>query len=82
MLESVILCGLAGFIGIIVGICVYQTAIYIASQLMDKLEFQWIFDPLAILLSFASIFIVGILSGLAPAIKAEKLQVIDALYSH
>ena len=79
LLESVILCGLAGIIGVVVGICVYQSTIYIASLLMNNLEFEWVLDPLAILLSFVSIFIIGILSGLIPAIKAEKLQVIDAL---
>ena len=81
LLESIILCGVAGVIGIILGICIYQSAIYGASQFIDDLEFQWVFDSIAFLLSFISILLVGILSGLFPAIRAEKLQVIDILRS-
>ena len=81
LLESIILCGVAGVIGIILGMCIYQSAIYGASQFIDDLEFQWVFDSIAFLLSFISILLVGILSGLFPAIRAEKLQVIDILRS-
>ena len=79
LLESIILCGVAGIIGIILGVFIYQSAIYGASQFINDLEFQWIFDPIAFLLSVISILLVGILSGLFPALKAEKLQVMDAL---
>ena len=79
LLESIILCSLAGIIGIILGIGIYQSVIYGASQFINDLEFQWIFDPIAFLLSFISTLVVGVLSGLFPAMKAEKLQVIDAL---
>ena len=79
LLESIILCSVAGFIGIVLGVCIYQSAIYGASQLISDLEFQWVFDPIAFILSFTSILLVGVLSGLFPAIKAERLQVIDAL---
>ncbi len=79
LLESIILCGIAGLIGIVLGVCIYQSAIYGAAQFMDGLKFQWVFDPMAFLLSFLSILLVGIFSGLFPAMKAKKLQVIDAL---
>ena len=81
LLESIILCGIAGVMGIILGLCIYQSAIYRASQFINNLEFQWVFDSTAFLLSFLSILLVGILSGLFPAMKAEKLQVIDVLKS-
>ena len=79
LLESIILCGIAGAVGIVLGICFYQSVIYAATQFIENIEFVWIFDPIALLLSFVSILVVGILSGLFPAMKAEKLQVIDAL---
>lgn len=81
LLESLFLCAIAGFVGILMGIAAYQMAIYGASRLIQKLEFEWVFEPFALLISLVSILAVGILSGLLPAIKAEKLQVIDALRS-
>ena len=81
LLESIILCSIAGLIGIVLGVFIYQSTIYGAAQLMSDLEFQWVFDPIAFFLSFISILLVGILSGFFPAIKAEKLQVIDVLKS-
>lgn len=81
LFESIFLCTLAGTIGLLLGIAAYQGAIWGASQVMEKLNFEWVFDPVAILLSCVSILAVGILSGLAPALKAEKLQVVEALRS-
>jgi macrolide transport system ATP-binding/permease protein len=81
LLESLLLCTLAGIIGILSGVITYQAAIYAASVLIKKLEFEFILNWGAILLSIIAIFIVGIASGLVPAIKAEKLQVIEALRS-
>ena len=56
-------------------------AIYGASKLVTKLKFEWVVEWPALLLSVVSILIVGILSGLTPAFRAEKLQVIEALRS-
>ena len=81
LMESLILCMIAGILGIFFGVAAYQGAIYGAARLIDKLEYQWVIEPSAILLSLVSIVTVGLLSGLVPAIKAEKLQVIDALRS-
>lgn len=81
LLESLMLCLIAGMIGIVLGVGAYQGAIYGASRLISKLEYQWVVEPTAILLSLISIISVGLLSGLVPALKAEKLQVIDALRS-
>ena len=81
LFESVFLCLVAGLLGILVGVMSYQGAIWGASKLIPKLEYEWVFDPVAMLLSLISIVAVGICSGMAPAIKAERLQVVDALRS-
>ena len=54
------------------GFAGYEGAIYGASKLVPNVKFEWIIDITAVLLSFASIVIVGFLSGLVPALKAEN----------
>lgn len=79
--ESILVCGLAGFIGLGIGFFGYHGAIWAATKFIEKMKFEWSIDVLAILLSTLSILLVGILSGIFPALKAEKLQVIEALRS-
>ena len=79
--EAVFLCALAGIFGIAVGFAGYEILIYLGSKLIPDLDFQWVFNPLALRISFVAIVITGILSGLGPALRAEKLQVIEALRS-
>ena len=81
LMESVILCALAGGIGIVLGGMGYELAIWGASQMTSKVSFEWVFDPVAFALSCISIVGVGIGSGLSPALKAERLEVIEALRS-
>ena len=81
LVESIIICGLAGLIGLGLGFSSYHLAIWTTTKFVSKLQFEWTVDWLALLLSMISILAVGILSGIFPAIKAEKLQVIDALRS-
>lgn len=81
LVESVLICGIAGIIGIFVGFVLYQSAIYGATKLINNLSYEWTIDITALSISIISIFIVGILSGLKPALRAEKLQVIEALRS-
>ncbi len=81
LVESILICSIAGAIGLVLGFILYQGAIYGATKLVTKLAFEWTVDFSALLLSVVSIFVVGVLSGLTPALKAEKLQVIEALRS-
>jgi len=77
--ESVVLCTLAGIVGVVLGITVYQGVIWAASNFWENLDFEWIINPLAIIFSVVCIILVGLLSGIVPALKAQKLQVVEAL---
>lgn len=79
--ESLFLCGLAGLIGLAVGFAAYEGLIYLGSKVIPDLKFEWVFDPLAFGISFVAIGVTGLLAGLGPALRAEKLQVIEALRS-
>ena len=81
LVESVLVCAVAGLIGIIIGFGGCHLAIWAATKFVNKLQFEWTINYVALAISLISIFAVGILSGLFPAIKAEKLQVIEALRS-
>jgi putative ABC transport system permease protein len=79
--EAVVICALGGLLGMLLGFAAYHLAIYGAAQLVPKLQFEWTVDWYALFLSVASIAFVGVLSGLFPALKAERLQVIEAMRS-
>jgi ABC-type antimicrobial peptide transport system permease subunit len=81
LIESLCLCAAAGVLGVVFGFASYQSLIFIATKFVPGLAYEWIFEPLPIFLSVSSILIVGVVSGLVPAIRAEKLQVIEALRS-
>ena len=81
LLESLTLCALAGAIGVTFGFAAYELLIFGATKFIPQLKFEWILDSAAISLSLISILLVGILSGMAPALKAEKLEIIEALRS-
>ena len=81
LLESIFLASIAGVAGVVLGFVVYQSIIYGASKMVSKLPFEWVFRPVPFLFSLLSILVVGVASGIVPAIKAEKLQVIEALRS-
>jgi putative ABC transport system permease protein len=81
LLESVLTCGLGGLMGILFGVAGYEGILFGASKLIPKLQFTWIMDGSALVLSVSAILLVGVCSGLFPALKAEKLQVIEALRS-
>lgn len=79
LLEAFIVCCIAGIIGVIGGFSVYEAILYLAAKFTDKITFAWIFDARAIVISFVSIVVVGVLSGYFPALKAKRLSICDAL---
>lgn len=79
--ESILLCVMAGVIGLIGGFASYQLIIWGASKLVPKMAFEWVMNPFALIFSSLSIFAVGLLSGYIPASRAEKLSPVEALRS-
>jgi len=77
LLEAVLLTSLGGFIGIILGIAIS----YLISLLMKYLGYDWAFvvSGSSIILSVGVSVLTGVVFGLSPAIKASKLNPIDAL---
>jgi len=70
LFEAVILCVTGGIIGIIIGLGIS----YIISQFFISEVTPW-----SVLLAFTFSIIVGIIFGMAPAIRASKLSPIEAL---
>ncbi len=81
LLEAVVICGLAGLIGLALGFSTFHAAMWAATKFVNKLPFEWTINWLALFMAVTSIFVVGVLSGIFPALKAERLQVIEALRS-
>lgn len=81
LVESVVICLLAGVLGILLGFICYESIVFAASKVVSKVQFEWVVDWGALTLSLVSILAVGIISGFFPAVKAERLQVIEALRS-
>jgi macrolide transport system ATP-binding/permease protein len=79
--ESTILCVIAGIVGVAVGFAACGGLMYAATKIVPNLKFEWVFNPLALFVSAGAVIATGVLSGLVPAFKAEKLQVIEALRS-
>jgi macrolide transport system ATP-binding/permease protein len=81
LMESTILCFIAGVTGLVFGIIGYETILFFASKIFKQVTFEWVWNSLAMVLSLICIVAVGLLSGLVPALRAEKLQVVEALRS-
>jgi len=77
LLEAVLLTSLGGLVGIIIGVL----ASFLISLLMKNLGYDWAFvvSGMSIILSVGVSILTGITFGLFPAIKAAKLDPIDAL---
>ena len=79
LLESIVICTAAGIIGTVIGFCAYELLIFGATRFVPSLKFEWVILPSAVIVSFFSIIFVGVLSGLVPALRAERLEIIEAL---
>lgn len=77
--ESLVLSLIGGGVGLVGGFFVYHLLIYLGSHIVPNTQFAWVIDPLAIFAATATMIATGILSGLYPALKADRMQVIDAL---
>lgn len=72
LIEAVVICQLGGIFGIILGILIGNGVSFFFDQ---GFVIPWVWMILAAILCF----VVGLLSGLIPAVKAAKLDPIDAL---
>jgi putative ABC transport system permease protein len=70
--ETLVIGQLGGFFGIILGIL-------IGSAFASFLEFEFVIPWMAIIAAVITSFLVALFSGLYPAIKASKLDPIEAL---
>lgn len=77
LLEASLLTSLGGLVGIIFGVLVS----FLISLLMEKLGYDWAFiiSGISIILSVGVSILTGLIFGLFPAIKAAKLDPIEAL---
>lgn len=77
--ESLTLCGIAGFLGIVAALVFEHGTLYLVSKIFKQVPFEWLWDPLAMIISLVSILAVGVGSGLYPALKVERQDVVKAL---
>jgi putative ABC transport system permease protein len=77
--ESIFVTFVAGFIGIVLGgsICLATGAIELP-RLVAAPEI----DPLVMIISFLTMTVVGVLSGILPALRASRMQIVEALRSY
>jgi len=75
LLEAVTLCLVGGFIGVAIG----QLFAFALAKLPQAQLEQAEVPPWAVLLSFAFCALVGVVFGMFPAVKAARLDPIDAL---
>jgi putative ABC transport system permease protein len=79
LVESVVLTTLGGVIGISWGLGMSLIAVVAANALKPEWDIRFVFVPSALAIACGVAFVVGIIFGLYPAIKAARLHPIEAL---
>ncbi len=74
LIETIVLSGIGGVIGMAIGVTVPQLIVHFSGS-----EIKAIVTLTSVLLSFGVSVIVGILAGLYPAMRAAKMDPIEAL---
>ncbi len=72
LIESIVLSGLGGIVGLLVGIA----GSYLVQQ---AFQFTTVVSPSAVVLAFSFSLLVGVFFGVYPAMKASRLNPIEAL---
>jgi putative ABC transport system permease protein len=72
LIEAFVLSALGGLVGLIIGPL-------IASAIASKNSYPFVLDPLSILIAFGVAALVGIIFGFYPALRASRMDPIEAL---
>jgi putative ABC transport system permease protein len=72
LVEAIVICQIGGLVGIVFGILAGNAVTFVVGGAF-VIPWAWI------ALGFSLCFVVGIISGLYPAVKASKLDPIEAL---
>jgi putative ABC transport system permease protein len=78
LIESTVLAGLGGIVGIIVGVSITLIGAHIIPQVAPKFGAP-VVNPTAIVVSFAFSLAIGVIAGGYPALRAARLRPIEAL---
>lgn len=79
LIESIFVTFLAGFAGVFLGCSI---CIILGMFELPRLVAAPVIDPLVMCISFFTMTLVGILSGILPAMRASRMQVVEALRSY
>jgi putative ABC transport system permease protein len=77
VVESMVLTGIGGIVGMVIGVSVS----YLIAVIANNMGYNWDFviPPISLLVSFSVSLFVGLVFGLYPARKAARLNPIEAL---
>ena len=76
LVESVFVTLFAGFIGVFLGCSV---CLLLGMVQLPRLVAAPEIDPVVITVSFVAMSLVGVLSGILPALRAARMQIVEAL---
>jgi putative ABC transport system permease protein len=79
LIESLFVTFLAGSIGAFIG-C--SLCLLLGLFEMPRFVAAPVIDPAVVAISFCALVVVGVLSGLLPALRASRMQIVEALRSH